>query len=122
MSYIIQNAIYLIEEKRFVVSQHRHDFSSFKIRGEDHHIDGGKDYFKASVIPDKYKEEWIDYNIMSNHSLDYIEKRLLWGHKNIRLSKDLSDEELRDIINTTWKGYLGHLYEHIAQKEMERRK
>lgn len=79
MDNILQNAIYIKSQDKYYVSRNRHDFVPYKIGKYEGFIDGGKDYFRASVIPDELKDDVVSYHLLENSPKKMIRERLIWG-------------------------------------------
>jgi len=77
MSDIIQNAVYVPSQRTYYVSANRHDFVAFTVGSEEHFIDGGTDYLRASFLLPYNKI--VDYSLTSSNTLKEIREKLLWG-------------------------------------------
>jgi len=78
---IIQNAVYIPSEDRFVVSTHQHDYQDFKLgKSEFGYIDGGTAYLRKGGT-NNWKDFIIDYSLILERDsfVDVIVQKLLWG-------------------------------------------
>lgn len=79
---IIQNALKINDGGKiyYVKSAHRHDFQGYKIGKYQGFIDGGKDYFRSSVIPEELKSFVEVFHLTTDSTKKQIREKLLWGH------------------------------------------
>lgn len=104
---IIQNAVYLTKENKFLMSKHVHDFVSFVVDGQQCSIDGGNEYLKRSGSFENMPgiAEW---SLDDSDPFEEIAAKLLWGTRGkdgkdpfrwVPLS-ECTTEHLRAILNT----------------------
>lgn len=102
---IIQNAVYLPEDDRYIVSAHTHDYQSFTVYGKEGFIDGGLDYLKSGGDGMVWTNPFF---LTTDNSIEEIKEMLLWGTRGkdgkqpltYKLLKDCASDHLREIQRT----------------------
>jgi len=101
---IIQNAVYIPELKKYLVSSHRHDYVSCRLKnGEICINDGGHDYLRHSV---NTKGKVKDFSLLDTDNFNRIKWRLLWGTRGKDGKKPLKWIRLVDASTTHLRAIL----------------
>jgi len=104
---LTQNAIYVPEDDKYLVSSHVHDFVTHTFKdGLRYSIDGGQEYARASwEMGTAHRVE--DYNLsFEKNSPEEINEKLLWGNRGkdgkspltYRPIKSLETDHLKAIL------------------------
>lgn len=133
MSTILQNAVYVPEERRYYKSGNTHDFVSLKLKGgKEFFIDGGTSYFRAGGhLTELYNSgRVIKFHLTSDDSFTQaIVPKLLWGTRGkdgkqplkfLPMNSFESDHLQAILDNCPYAGQLHRLVAHHILQERKR--
>lgn len=106
MDEILQNAIYIKSQDKYYLSRNRHDFVAYKIGKYEGFIDGGKDYFRASVLPNELKDDVVHFHLMEKSPKKLIREKLLWGSYGVKGNEPLTYRPLISLEKSHLKAIL----------------